>query len=167
MKLAMICALALGHAGAVAAQDVVYSDTATRACLASASGMDRLDCVGAAAGVCMDDTPGGDTTVGMGGCLDREWQFWDAELNHAYATLMAIYTESDAFAAAEGMNVPVQSDALRDMQRHWIVYRDARCDFERAKWGGGTGGGPATIQCLMMETARQTLVLRDGMDGLK
>ncbi|MCB5198169.1 Uncharacterized conserved protein YecT, DUF1311 family [Loktanella sp. DSM 29012] len=167
MKFVLICALALSGATAATAQDLVYSNAATEACLATVTGLDRLGCVGASAGACMVDTPGGDTTVGMGGCFDRERQFWDDALNEAYAALMVIYTESDAFAASEGMNLPVQSDALRDMQRAWIGYRDARCDFERAKWGGGTGGGPATIQCLMGLTAEQTFVLRDGMDGLQ
>ena len=45
------------------------------------------------------------------------------------------------------------------MQRAWIGWRDATCDYERAQWGGGTGGGPATVACLMRLTGEQALYL--------
>jgi uncharacterized protein YecT (DUF1311 family) len=45
------------------------------------------------------------------------------------------------------------------MQRAWIGYRDAACDYERAQWGGGSGGGPATAGCLMRLTGEQALAL--------
>ena len=154
-------------AGPAAAQDLVYADDATQTCLADAAPGDRAACAGESAAACMRDTPGGDSTVGMGGCLDRERQFWDDALNAAYGDLMALYKTRDAEAAAGGWNAPEQVPALKAMQRAWIAYRDARCDFERAKWGGGTGGGPATLQCLMAVTAEQTVLLQDGMDGLQ
>ena len=52
---------------------------------------------------------------------------------------------------------------LREMQRSWITYRDARCGFEFAQWDGGTGQGPALLACLMVATAEQTLVLEDQL----
>ncbi|MFZ3581311.1 lysozyme inhibitor LprI family protein [Loktanella sp. DJP18] len=161
--LVLIC----GWPMAVAAQDVVFDPVITTNCMADVDGAARLDCVGAAAGVCMTETPGGDSTVGMGACLDREFQFWDGALNAAYGDLMTLYKANDAEAEAGGWNAPRQVPALQAMQRAWIAYRDARCDFERAKWGGGTGGGPATAQCLMTVTAEQTLLLQDGLDGLQ
>ncbi len=161
--IAMTCFLT----GAAQAQDLVYADDATQACLAEAVPGDRAKCVGASANACMTDTPGGETTVGMGGCLDRELQYWDGALNAAYGALMDVYKASDAEAQAGGWQTPAQVPALKAMQRAWITYRDARCDFERAKWGGGTGGGPATLQCLMEVTAAQTFLLHDGLDGLQ
>ena len=53
--------------------------------------------------------------------------------------------------------------ALRAMQRAWIGFRDATCDYERSLWGGGTGGGPATAACLMRMTGEQTLYLERMM----
>ena len=41
------------------------------------------------------------------------------------------------------------ADSLRDMQRAWITFRDAKCDWETVQWGGGTGAGPARLSCLM------------------
>jgi uncharacterized protein YecT (DUF1311 family) len=66
---------------------------------------------------------------------------------------MATHAEGDAGAKADGLTVPPVAEALRDMQRAWIAYRDASCDYERAQWGGGTGGGPATAGCLMRTRA--------------
>jgi uncharacterized protein YecT (DUF1311 family) len=160
-------ALAIIFAPPVMAQDLVYSDDAVSDCLGSEAPREGASCAGASAAACMADTPGSDTTVGMGGCFDREWQFWDGELNEAYGALMMVYLDSDAEAAAGGWNAPSQVEALRAMQRAWITYRDARCDFERSQWGGGTGGGPATVACLMDVTAEQTILLRDAMDGLQ
>ena len=139
-----------------AAQDTpAFSPEATRACLDGDGG---IACVGKSAGLCID-TPGGYTTVGMGYCLGQEWQWWDARLNAAYTELRTADLAEDAEMKDLGATVPEKGPALRDMQRAWISYRDALCDYERAQWGGGTGQGPATAQCLMHETARQTLVL--------
>jgi len=168
MKIVMqAIAVASLFPGVALAQDLVYSDAATESCLSAADGAARRDCIGAAAAACMADTPGGSSTAAMSGCLDSEYRYWDGALNDAYGALMAQYEANDAEAKAGGWNAPEQVPALKAMQRAWITYRDARCDFERAKWGGGTGGGPATVQCLMQTTAEQTLLLRDGMDGLQ
>ncbi|WP_308917561.1 lysozyme inhibitor LprI family protein [Jannaschia sp. LMIT008] len=130
------------------AQDLRYDPGVTLGCLAGTTVSER--CVGAAARACMDETSGGRTTVGMGGCLDAERRFWDDRLNAAYGPLRAAHR-----AGGEGP----RADALRDMQRAWIAYRDAACTYERMGWLGGTGGDPATAECLMEATARQALVL--------
>ena len=159
--------LSIFISGPVVAQDLVFHAEDVAACLEGATGGDRRDCIGVAADACMIETPGGSSTVAMGGCLSRELEVWDGMLNAAYGDLMALYAANDAEARAGGWNAPEQVPALKAMQRAWITYRDARCDFERAKWGGGTGQGPATAQCLMQLTAEQTFVLQDGMDGLQ
>ena len=110
----------------------------------------------------MANTQGGETTVGMGGCLDREWQYWDARLNAAYQHQMARAKAIDAEMAGLGVTVPRQSDALREMQRAWIPFRDAKCGYEYSQWGGGTGGGPAITACLMAETGEQALYLENA-----
>ena len=107
----------------------------------------------------MESHPSGYTTVGMGYCLDRELSYWDGRLNAAYAQVMAKDKAVDAEMTALGSAAPSLSESLRAMQRAWIPFRDASCDYERAQWGGGTGGGPATLSCLMYMTARQALLL--------
>ncbi|MGJ8618377.1 MAG: lysozyme inhibitor LprI family protein [Sulfitobacter sp.] len=139
-----------------AAQELPYSDAATLNCL-QLGGANR-SCVGLSAQLCMD-TPDGSSTVGMGGCLDAERKFWDDRLNANYQARMVEAKRVDAEMAELGATVPSQSDALRDMQRAWIAFRDTACTWEASKWGGGTGSGPAYVACLMDLTAEQSIVL--------
>lgn len=159
MKQVILAAgLALG-ADAAAAQDLIFDIRHTRDCLSRAATVEeQRACVGTSAGVCMGATDMGGTTVGMGGCLDRELGWWDDRLNASYQALRAKERREDADNAGFAGAVS-QADALRDMQRAWIPFRDATCDYERAQWGGGTGGGPATLGCLMRLTGHQALYL--------
>ncbi|NHQ75901.1 DUF1311 domain-containing protein [Roseovarius gahaiensis] len=104
-------------------------------------------------------TPGGDTTIGMIECLDGEVGYWDARLNAAYAERMAIAKDQDSDTLGLRSAAASIEDSLRNMQRSWIIFRDASCLYEQAQWMGGTGGGPATQACHMHETARQALKL--------
>lgn len=143
------------------ASGLKFSPEATEACLASTTYQDEYRfCVGHAADACMEASLGGHSTVGMGGCLDLERQYWDDRLNTAYQALSLASQQTDA-ATAEESSLPVasQAEALRDMQRAWIGFRDAACGYEYSLWGGGTGGGPAITGCLMLETGWQALRL--------
>lgn len=163
MRLVLVAAvLAAGSAGG---QEVSFDIGPTEACLAAAQGAAQAEaCIGAAANACMA-TPDGSTTVGMGYCLDQEWQYWDGRLNRAYGDLMKRHKADDADMASMGAAVPSLAAGLKAMQRAWIPFRDAACDYERAQWGGGTGGGPATLGCLMLLTGRQALMLQARLDG--
>ena len=138
----MLCASPL------AAQDLQYTDRGTEICLADADGFAaEMACVGVSANQC------------MGGCLDRELQFWDQRLNDNYAAVMVQAKRMDADAIPGPEGSPGVADALREMQRAWIVFRDKACTYEASLWQGGTGRGPAAINCLMQQTARQALSL--------
>ena len=146
-------------AGSAAAQEITYSDEATATCLAEAEEFtDTSACIGLSANLCMEG-PGGYSTYGMGGCLDRELSFWDDLLNENYRARMVQAKAADADYADHEPALPKQAEALRDMQRAWITFRDAACDYERSQWGGGTGAGPATLACLMQLTGEQALRL--------
>lgn len=147
-------------ATAAAAQDIPWSAEATEACLSEAT--DAGACIGVSAGACID-TPDGYTTVGMGYCLGREADYWDGRLNNAYRALMVIERAQDAEMKELGSRAPSMADALRDMQRAWIAWRDAACVYEVSQWGGGTGGGPAYQQCRMEITGAQALALEDRL----
>jgi uncharacterized protein YecT (DUF1311 family) len=154
---------ALAAAAPAIGQEVPFSTEATESCLEAAADRAARDaCVGLSASACID-TPDGYTTVGMGFCYGKELEFWDARLNAAYGTLMEIEATADAELKELGSAAPSASDALRDMQRAWIAYRDAACAYERSHWGGGTGGGPATADCLMRLTAAQALALEERL----
>jgi uncharacterized protein YecT (DUF1311 family) len=139
-------------------QEMLFDPAPTEACLAAAP-VDLASCIGHAADACMLENPQGETTMGMGFCLSQEWEWWDARLNAAYGALMERHRAGDAQVKAEGLEVAPVSDALRDMQRAWIAYRDASCDYERAQWAGGTGGGPAMAGCLLHHTGVRALEL--------
>ncbi len=152
-RLAAICfAFA---AAPLAAQEIAFSPETTAACHAEGG---AEDCIGLSAQACID-TPDGYTTVGMGYCFAQELDWWDTRLNAAYQALLDGEMADDAEMKELGATVPEKAPALRAMQRSWIGYRDALCDYERSQWGGGTGQGPATAACLMSETGRQALIL--------
>ncbi|WP_299814238.1 lysozyme inhibitor LprI family protein [uncultured Jannaschia sp.] len=144
-----------------AAQDVVFDAFATESCLATDAPAES--CVGLAADACMRATEGGDTTVGMGTCLAGEVAYWDDRLNAAYDALRVRTRVIDAESADYGHAGPSQSEALQAMQRAWIPFRDAACAYERSKWGGGSGQGPAGAACLLRQTARQALALEQDL----
>ncbi len=165
IKLAAIAALIVASAGPVVAQDLVFSMQSTDSCLADRDGTyDLASCIGASARVCMDDTLGGQSTVGMAGCADAEFGNWDARLNKNYKQLMAEAKAADAEMADSDFAAPKQAPALRDMQRAWITYRDTRCTYVASQWGGGTGAGPAFVGCLMQLTGEQALFLRQSLN---
>ncbi|PTV97623.1 uncharacterized protein YecT (DUF1311 family) [Rhodobacter aestuarii] len=128
-------------------------------CLANTVPEARRDCIGKAADACMQATPEGASNAGMGLCAGFEHDDWDARLNAAYQSLMAVEKAQDADMADLGSSVPQMAPALQEMQRAWIAYRDAACTYEVSQWGGGTGSGPAWAFCTMQMTGEQTLVL--------
>ncbi|MGB0901394.1 lysozyme inhibitor LprI family protein [Halocynthiibacter sp.] len=147
----------------VLAQDISFDESLSLSCYYESGEPGHAsqdDCVGVSANACME-TPGGASTVGMGFCLQAEHQMWDALLNEAYTNLRTRLAENDA-NTDEG--APNQVDALRDMQRAWITYRDANCAFERSLWGNGSGAGMAQLACLMNETAQQYFVLASEIE---
>ncbi|MEM7491553.1 MAG: lysozyme inhibitor LprI family protein [Pseudomonadota bacterium] len=140
-----------------AAQDVAFSPTATTACLVTDA--PPRSCIGMSAELCMEDTDGGMTTVGMSACTWAEAEYWDDRLNAAYTALLAAHQASDAENTRLGLTVPSLAETLRDMQRAWIPHRDATCAYERAWWAGGTGQGPAGAACMLQLTGEQALEL--------
>lgn len=149
--------LAIG-AAAQANDEPEFDPSILEACLADAEIADKLDCVGKVSARCMESEIG-DTTIGMSFCIGKEFELWDARLNTAYQSAMAVSEDSDS--RNQGLGAEKQAPLLKEMQRSWIAFRDATCAFERSQFGSGTGGGPAEISCLLRMTARQAEYL-DG-----
>ncbi len=145
------------------AQDIAWTPEATETCLAEAAEpFAQKLCIGRSAATCID-TPDGYTTVGMSFCASQEAAYWDTRLNAAYGQLRDVEAAVDAELAALGSAAPSMSDALRQMQRAWIVYRDTTCAYEASQFGGGTGSGPATANCVMRLTGAQALDLENRL----
>ena len=163
-NLCLAALLVLTAGQAAAADDIVFDIAPTAACLAAGQGAEKRSCIGISAARCMEATPLGGSTYGMGACLDRELTWWDEALNAAYQAALVKARANDDEMRRMGSAAPSQAEALRAMQRAWIPFRDAKCDFERSLWMGGTGGGPSTLSCLLQTTAEQTLLLQGVMD---
>ena len=141
------------------AQDLDYDPRVLDGCLDGYAGaVDKSICIGMGAAHCIQ-TEAGSSTVGLGYCFSEEFEQWDARLNRVYQALLVDQVQRDNDIRDFNENLAVAEERLRQMQRAWITYRDAACDWEYAQWGGGTGAGPASAQCMMELTARQTLFL--------
>jgi uncharacterized protein YecT (DUF1311 family) len=151
-------------AAPVTAQDLAFTPDLVQSCLAQTEGQDQLTCVGLAAEQCMAANEGGYSTAGMNFCTGAEADYWDGLLNAVYKDLSAQEKAKDEDMAGIGATAPKTYDAMREMQRAWIPYRDGLCAYEYSQWGGGTGGGPAYTACILTETARQIIVLRSYLN---
>ncbi len=149
-------------AGPSQAQELQFDDTYTDDCLFEHVMGDFDHCIGLSAEHCLEHNDLGYSTAGQVMCYGAEAEWWDARLNVAYKALMA---QSSRIDSENGESAPSQVAALRNMQRAWILFRDSKCDFERSQWGGGTGGGPAQVVCLMWATAEQTLFLEGRLSN--
>lgn len=148
----------LALAAPASAEGLKFSAQAVQTCLDDGGWQ---NCVGVAASACMEASQGGYSTPVMAGCMDAEREYWDGQLNVAYGDLRARAQLFDADPPIDGLPPrPSDTDALRDMQRAWIAYRDATCRYEELQWWGGSGASGAYIGCLMRLTGEQTLTLR-------
>jgi uncharacterized protein YecT (DUF1311 family) len=103
-------------------------------------------CIGAVAIPCQQE-PGGSSTAGMIACNAREWAVWDERLNRTYNGAL-----KDA--------APKLATALRQTQRAWLQWRDARCKLPEIENEGGSIVGPLYTGCMLDATARQALWLQ-------
>ena len=81
-------------------------------------------------------------------CLSAEEDWWDGQLNAAYRRIQAEFP-SNLVAA------------VKDMQRAWIPYRDARCLYHIERWGTGSTRPVEDATCHLHMTADQTFLLLD------
>ncbi|APX18142.1 hypothetical protein BWR17_19080 (plasmid) [Phaeobacter inhibens] len=145
------------------AQEITFSAVATESCLASTLPDEHERCIGQSAVECQESSDGGSTTYGMITCLNGEAKYWDTQLNETYGELMAFEEATDTELLQINATVPSKAEALRDMQRAWITFRDASCSYERSQFGNGTGAGPAGVSCFMRMTGKQTIFLRERL----
>ena len=140
-------------ATSVIAQEPAFSAGLTASCLKEAVGQsERIACIGVASSACLSPPEIGGSYAETY-CYSREVDYWDQRLNETYQRQQQSYRSDN----------PALANALRDLQRAWIVYRDARCQAVLEDWGEGTGRTPAFAQCLMQTTAEQVMFLEGGL----
>ncbi|HZS39058.1 MAG TPA: lysozyme inhibitor LprI family protein [Polyangia bacterium] len=97
------------------------------------------DCVGKAVALCLD----GPETMAVFDCQIHETAIWDELLNARYRELSRLLPK------------PV-FDELREVQRAWVKYRDAKCTFNQSLPDvGETGRDKMEHGCRLDETARR------------
>ncbi|WP_299839746.1 lysozyme inhibitor LprI family protein [uncultured Paracoccus sp.] len=153
-RLLAVLALALAPLPLAAGEASGIDPNEIEHCLSrSATDGTRLDCAGSVQASCLARVqkaqPDLHPVDRQLQCIDAEAQWWEAELNTRYARLRKIERARGAERA----------EALKQMERDWISFRDARCAYDRLTNGRGTGGAVAEPLCRMQETARQFVLL--------
>jgi uncharacterized protein YecT (DUF1311 family) len=122
------------------------------ACLKSerGAGRDGRQCIGRVSDPCLEQ-PGGQTTVGMVECTDRETKVWDDLLNAEYKRLLGVLGDK-------------AQASVRAAERAWIAARDADCSVPYDIFEGGTIAQPIAASCILSHTAMRALQLRNWRD---
>ena len=77
----------------------------------------------------------------MNQCASKEYTAVDAELNSQYKQQMSYLT------------TPARKKALQDVQKKWVAFRDADCQYQAGKREDGGSMWPlAQAQCLSAQT---------------
>jgi len=114
-------------------------------------------CIGLISDKCLEGTM--ETTVDSLRCDGKETAVWDGRLNTTYKALRQIYQQNDAeMSEYDGFN---RANELREVQRAWIVWRDAKCDFAYGEFRGGTIGKLVASDCEKALTAERALELEE------
>ena len=164
-----VTALLLAHAAPAAAQKIDASPwrETFRSCVAGSDPETLLGCEGRVAEACMEDTPGGLSTLGMVDCIQIETILWDEVLNAEWGPLMArVRAEDDAEREVFGDQFSRRAESLREAQRAWIAFRDAECAFAYDSWGSGSLRTVGHAGCALSMTADRVARLREiGQEG--
>ncbi len=94
------------------------------------------------------DAPGGQSTMGMIGCIGDELTIQDAALNGAYRKAMADLT-------------PGEKARLQVAQRAWIAFRDADCASMDDPQQWGSLSRITANQCVLNRTIERTIELEN------
>lgn len=127
---------------------------------ACAASDDPRDCIGDGAELCMDQSEGGMSTVGMMSCLHAEADVWDVLLNARYAEALAFAKTMDDGDREISPGYAVRVGQVRDAQRAWITFRDANCAMEYGLWGSGSMRLIFGADCRLRMTSERTLDLQ-------
>lgn len=129
-----------------------FDPAPTADCVAGGGG---AGCVGLAAQACMPADPA--DLAGAESCLRAEAAWWQAAHDDAYAAALAWMQGRDS--ATWEIPPPSAAEGLRDMERAWLAWRDARCGLERTRWWEHPAAEQHWLICMMQATAADMDVL--------
>lgn len=134
---------------APAAAEPAFDIAPTADCAAAGGG---ASCAGLAAAACMAADP-----AMADACLAAEADWWRAERDRAFAAALAMAQGRDS--ATWENPPPSMAAGLRDMERAWLAFRDARCGMERSRWWEHPDAERHWRGCMMRMTAAEVAVL--------
>lgn len=111
-----------------------------------------------------------DSTAGQGDCAAREIAVWDEKMD---ASLAALRAGPLGQTEAQPWNRPPQNkrerpvsgvDIIDDMQKTWLSWRAKKCDTEAMQYEGGTLSRVVYIKCVLEETGRHALWLKQQVE---
>ena len=150
----------------MSAQDFSIDPLLIDRCRADNAG-NPMDCVGSQMQACFDSYGAGPNIV-LSACMEAEAIYWDAALNDTYSHVLELARAEESDPQGLYVTPEALSSSLRGVQRAWISYRDAVCDYEVAlAMPFGSAVGPAANGCIMRETARQVFELERMARGFK
>lgn len=94
------------------------------------------------------------STYEINDCLAKAFTKADEALNRQYRQAL---DKAGSSTAIDDPKVRAEwQKSIRDAQRGWIAYKDARCKGEVPfEWYGGTGATAASLSCLIAETEKR------------
>ena len=130
---------------------------AIAACLELVIGQPELKQMAERIGIVADPCPNapGANTFTIVVCHMREQKIWDGYLNEWYG-------EAEKRLADE----PAALTALKDAERAWIAFREAKCGYWEKRYAGGTFASVVTGDCMRVETGRRALEMQAIFDDL-
>ena len=143
-----------GHACADAESGPIFDAEALAFCLQDEA--HPAICIGSGARECWQDDP---STMTVGLCYAREFEFWEAARDLLEQEL-AVQDQRIDTDLAELRGEAVAQGAHADVIAAWPAYREARCGYVSARFGPGSGEGPAWMECRMQVTAEHVIWLQ-------
>lgn len=161
IRIAVALGVFLAFSSAALAQPEFEPTSAERKaiadCLERVDGESELkqmaECIGLIADPC-PEAPGANTAT-IVACHMREQKIWDGYLNQWYG-------EAEKHLAADA----AAATALKDAERAFISFRDAKCLYWEKRYEGGTFASVATGDCMRVETGRRAIEMRAIADDL-
>lgn len=153
----VFAALALGLVSALPA---FAAPTPTGKCLVEAkTDSARAACIGETARVC-EKTFAAPTPLDQAVCLNDETEWWRKRLHAAYERMASRAEKLDAInEAANGKGGPRLRDDLDALQDSWKDWTEKRCTFDAMLLRGDPRRMVVAADCMLHQTAEQTLLL--------
>jgi uncharacterized protein YecT (DUF1311 family) len=130
---------------------------AIAACLERVIGQPELKQMAECIGIVADPCPNaaGANTFTIVACHMREQKIWDGYLKQWYGEAVKRLADD-----------PEALTALKEAERAWIAFRNAKCGYWGKRYAGGTFASVVTGDCMRVETGRRALELRAIVDDL-